>query len=302
MKTNHHQLSIDPGFSDHLRPLSGEETGQLRASLEKSGCLDPIFVWAESPETIVDGHHRYAICCELDIPFKVKAISFQDRAAVLGFIETQQVGRRNLTPTQLKYYRGKEYLREKQRHGGQVPKKGSAQNEHSLKTEQRLADKFSVSSATVRRDADFAAEVDASAPEERTAILNGKRKLKRKVYIKSKKTVDAPVKDSKGSLSPVEKIDLIDAQLGAIKEARSAIRKILDTKLLSIPPDRLGETLKQAKAVRQALNADVKTLENAYKQARQKSTRKTPKKPNQKKKSTPRAASGNQQPVLVPTP
>ncbi len=134
MKTIQHQLTIDPGFSNHLRPLSGEETGQLRASLKESGCLDPIVVWEEQPETIVDGHHRYALCHELGISFEVKTISFPDRQAVLGFIETQQVGRRNLTPDEVRYLRGREYNQKKQPIGGQVPKKGVDQNGPPLTT------------------------------------------------------------------------------------------------------------------------------------------------------------------------
>jgi len=74
------------------------------------------------------------------------------------WIINNQLGRRNLTPAELSYFRGLRYQEEKKPHGGD--RKSTYQND-TLITRQELSKEFGVSEATISRDADFAEAVDA---------------------------------------------------------------------------------------------------------------------------------------------
>ena len=55
-------LTVDPEFSALCTDLSPEEMNLLENSLEVDGCREPIAVWANHYDTILDGHNRYRIC------------------------------------------------------------------------------------------------------------------------------------------------------------------------------------------------------------------------------------------------
>ena len=61
------QLEIRTEFQNLIPPLSLEELNGLEDSIKKEGCRDPLVVWNN---TIIDGHHRYAICTKHTIPFE----------------------------------------------------------------------------------------------------------------------------------------------------------------------------------------------------------------------------------------
>ena len=67
----------------------------------------------------------------------------------------------------MSYLRGVRQNIEKQEHGGQLPKKGRAQNDPSIRTAEKLAKEYHVSPATIKRDAKFALAVDKLPPERR---------------------------------------------------------------------------------------------------------------------------------------
>jgi hypothetical protein len=60
-----------------------------------------------------------------------KEIALSDESAAMDWIDANQLGRRNLTPDQMSYIRGRLYNRKKQKHGGQLPK-GKCQSDTSL--------------------------------------------------------------------------------------------------------------------------------------------------------------------------
>ncbi|MGB8065880.1 MAG: ParB N-terminal domain-containing protein [Candidatus Sulfotelmatobacter sp.] len=93
-------LRINPELQAVVAPLTTEEYAQLRDNIQRDGLLEPITLWAEESGTIVDGHNRHAICQELGIGFKTKAISLPNIEAVKLWILEHQVGRRNLTDDQ----------------------------------------------------------------------------------------------------------------------------------------------------------------------------------------------------------
>jgi hypothetical protein len=93
-------LKINPELHAVVAPLTTKEYAQLRDNIQKDGLLEPITLWAEESGTILDGHNRYAICQELGIGFRTKALSFLGIEAAKLWILEHQVGRRNLTDDQ----------------------------------------------------------------------------------------------------------------------------------------------------------------------------------------------------------
>lgn len=94
------ELNIDPELKDFITPLKEDEFEGLTTDLQTNGCIEPIIVWNtgnKAPDTIVDGHNRYRICQEYNIPFKTVRIKFADKLAVITWMYNKQRGRRNLS-------------------------------------------------------------------------------------------------------------------------------------------------------------------------------------------------------------
>ena len=91
------ELIIDPEFQRICPPLKEAERKLLEESILEKGCIDPILVWNN---TIVDGHNRYRICREFNIPFDIQSIEFKDRADAKLWIVKNQIGRRNISAFQ----------------------------------------------------------------------------------------------------------------------------------------------------------------------------------------------------------
>jgi hypothetical protein len=169
---------IDKEFQSLITRQVPEELGLLEASIVADGCRDAIVIWSQGG-LILDGYTRYSICRGNGVAFDVKVIDLPDRAACIAWIARNQLGRRNLTEQQKDYLRGKRLEAEK---GSKGRPEKCAQNEriNSGRTEERLAEEYGVSPATIKRDAEFAKGVDKIAveegPEAREAILSGKDK------------------------------------------------------------------------------------------------------------------------------
>lgn len=88
-------LKIDPKFQNFVPPLSDQEKEALERDIIANGCREPIVTWNG---TIIDGHHRYDICCRNDIPFQTREESFSSREEALLWMYKEQTARRNLTP------------------------------------------------------------------------------------------------------------------------------------------------------------------------------------------------------------
>ena len=87
------RLKINPKFKALIPPLSGEEYARLRESLITDGCRDAIVTWGG---VIIDGHNRYEICSELNIPFSTVEKEFESEAEAEIWMLKNQLGRRNL--------------------------------------------------------------------------------------------------------------------------------------------------------------------------------------------------------------
>lgn len=168
------------GFATLCPPLAVDERARLESSILEHGCRDPLVVWIEE-DVLLDGHNREQICRKHGIPYTVVGVSLPDRAAAHAWVIDNQLGRRNLSPDQASYLRGKKYEAEKLPEGR--PAEKLPQSEGVTETAERVAAETGVSRATVERDAKFARNVDRIAelagPKARTAILTGGIKMTR---------------------------------------------------------------------------------------------------------------------------
>lgn len=109
-----------------IPPLLETELLALRENLQKHGCKDPLKVWQTTNQTIgitdnpednvyvlIDGHNRFQLCTELQIPFNIQIDNFESIIEVRNFMIDFQLSRRNITPQQASYLRGIRYNTEK---------------------------------------------------------------------------------------------------------------------------------------------------------------------------------------------
>lgn len=90
-------ITIDDEFASLIPPLTDEEYRGLEASIVSEGCRDALVVWND---ILIDGHNRYKICKEHDVPFETVQKEFSDRNEVLLWIMRNQLSRRNLNDFQ----------------------------------------------------------------------------------------------------------------------------------------------------------------------------------------------------------
>lgn len=147
-------IRIDPKFADLIPPLAQDERAQLEASIVQHGVArEPLIVWyrnVRSRPTLIDGHHRYAICTRLGLPYKVRGIRFASDEHAKAWIERNQIGRRNLSRDSFTVLLGRLYNRLKKLPGGRGPKHGKPQ-----RTRERLAAEYGVDPSTVERAGKF---------------------------------------------------------------------------------------------------------------------------------------------------
>lgn len=93
MEKKVYELTISEMLEHVMPPLQEVELDLLTQSLLSEGCRDPLVVWNG---IIVDGHNRYRICQENNIPFTYEDRDFEDEAAAKRWIIDNQLGRRNL--------------------------------------------------------------------------------------------------------------------------------------------------------------------------------------------------------------
>ena len=175
-------VNIAKEIRDYIIPLTDEELALLEKSIMQKGCLDPLVVWEKRKDhlVLVDGHNRFKICQKHQISFKIRKMAFHDIEEVRIWMVENQMGRRNLTPDQMSYYRGLKYLSLKKKKGGYDNVKSKGQNETS--TSEILAVNFSVSESTIKRDARYAeglSIIGKSNPKLKLKILTGETKIKK---------------------------------------------------------------------------------------------------------------------------
>ena len=185
--------------------LLDTEFDQLKTNLLANGCKDPLLLWETTQDVIsqgpadetvyvlIDGHNRHRICTEYGINFNTQLLPFDNILKVKEHMIDLQLGRRNLNPQQVSYFRGLRYNNEKNNLFNNFYSKNevelvenspNGQNDHlenfpELTTAQRLADQYNVGEKTIRRDADFAKGLDKLSPDLKNEVLSGKTKIER---------------------------------------------------------------------------------------------------------------------------
>lgn len=172
-------IQVNPRFKSLIPPLAPEELAQLESNIVTDGCRDPLVTWNN---TLLDGHNRFEICTRLKLPFNTTPINLPNEDAAMDWIDTNQLGRRNLAPDQLSYIRGRLYNRKKRTkaEAGAMGGSSKLQSDTCLDTATAIADKHGVSRATVIRDGKRAEAIDKLAeikPEEAEAVRNGLKRF-----------------------------------------------------------------------------------------------------------------------------
>lgn len=204
----------------------------------KDGCREALTVWLKSKKekVLIDGHHRYEICKENDIKFDTVELRFASLEEVKDWMIDNQLGRRNLNPDQLSYYRGLKYNRLKQKKGGYDKVLSKGQNDHL--TSETLADNFNVSEKTIRRDAQYARGlqiINQSNTTLKNDILNGNTKINKATIMGLAFAQDAEKLIIKNEADLYNKVDLIK-------------RKNVDTKFRKVE-DEIEERLNRANQI-----------------------------------------------------
>lgn len=101
------ELTVDPRFRDALPNLTREEFKTLEDNIVADGAIkEPIVVWGDTG-IILDGHHRYKIAKKHSFEFKLEKLDFASTDEAIKWIIDHQMGKRNLSGTQLSMVRSK---------------------------------------------------------------------------------------------------------------------------------------------------------------------------------------------------
>lgn len=176
--------TIDPEFEAFNPALPQEQREELKASIQKQGFLDSVKYWMEAGSDhrlIIDGHNRLSIARELGLENMVtfeQVPGLKSREDVRIWIDTFQFSRRNYSPFQLSFVRGRLYENRKQR--------GFHQNDGNGQTAVLLAKEHNTSQATIERDAALYRALDQRVnPILKQEILNeNKAKVKKGDLVK----------------------------------------------------------------------------------------------------------------------
>lgn len=251
---------------------SAEEYKQLELNIVTNGCRDALILWETvqkqvypnslSPNeplyVLVDGHNRYQICKSRNISFNIQLMDFADIKSVKDFMIDLQLGRRNLTPQQITYFRGLRYLNEKSDKGKYTRKSDASLNQQleatteqplvvadsdMTKTEstaEKLAKEYKVGRNTILRDAEYAAGLEQLEPTLKQSILTGVIKVdKAQVQKLGKMQVDVPINtidELTQTIADDKKIGPETTPKKQLKETTEAelselMRKLLEDKL-----------------------------------------------------------------------
>ena len=224
------EIVISNYLRDLIIPLSTEEFAQLESNILAEGCREALILWDNGNELIlVDGHNRHKICQKHGIPYETKTLPFETREEVAVWMLNNQLGRRNLNPDQLSYYRGLKYLSAKNIKGGYVNVKSKGQNE--LSTAERLAGEFKVSESTIKRDAKYAEGLELIAksnPNLKNDILTGNAKFKKRDLALLAQAQDEKLRSFKNAADLYNKLSIIKDT--AFKDIEQSLKVIEEDK------------------------------------------------------------------------
>ena len=159
-------ITIDKEFQTLIPPLTEDEYRLLEESILAEGCRDALITWHG---ILIDGHNRYKVCTEYNIPFTTTETDFESRDAVIEWIIKNQFGRRNLPL----YERARLALRLKPVIAERAKENQGARNDicqksdKSIDTKKELAAAAGVSHDTIAK----VEKIEATASEETKEAL-----------------------------------------------------------------------------------------------------------------------------------
>ncbi|MCL2425314.1 MAG: hypothetical protein FWD05_03145 [Oscillospiraceae bacterium] len=187
------EIIIDEEFERILPKLDERTYAELEENILKYGCREPLVLWNG---ILIDGHNRYKILQKHDLSVNTIDMEFDSRDEVLIWIISTQIGRRNLNPLQLSFYRGLHYHADKRIVTNATGKNQYVEKEaesevvyqndkqpKSPSTVSRLAEQYNVSTSTISRDYQLANAINAIgeiSPDVKIDILSGKTHISRR--------------------------------------------------------------------------------------------------------------------------
>ena len=91
-------IVVNEELKAYIDPLTADEHEALERSLLAEGCRDALVLWGD---VLVDGHNRYGICRQHDLPFQtVQNTRFQSMDDVHLWMIEQHLGRRSVSDFQ----------------------------------------------------------------------------------------------------------------------------------------------------------------------------------------------------------
>lgn len=213
-------IQILPDLKAFIRPLTPDQYSQLEQNILAHGCQDALVLWETSDfelgrgeselsvYILVDGHNRFQICKQNNVDFKIMLKTFDGIESVKDYMIDLQIGRRNLTLEEESYYRGLKYNAQKGKRGIALQLAQEGRGEEAVNIAENLAEKFNVTSRTIKNDGKFAQGLNKLSPELRNEVLQGKSKLSKK-EIQELANTDIPDNsiDSVTDLNPKEQFE-----------------------------------------------------------------------------------------------
>lgn len=184
---------LDPEFSAWSDALRDDAAfTRLSRSIGADGCREPLIVWQETG-VLLDGHRRLAACRAVGEEWDLADRSFADRSAARRWVLERHLAG-HLSRPRRDYLQGLLYLAQRREVGGYRRSAASSrgQSDHMTdggSTALLIATAADVSERTVRRQAGFAAAVDALASrlgaDLRRQLLSGGMAVSRAAVIRA---------------------------------------------------------------------------------------------------------------------
>ncbi len=226
---------------DLIPALGVDEYAQLEANILKNGCRDALSIWEtiqgkiientensdKSIYVLIDGHNRFDICKKHNISFNVQLLTFTDLQEVKDYMIDLQLGRRNLRPEQVSYFRGLRFLNEKSEKGKYDRENHKVHFEpygqkEGIDTAETLAEEYNVGRSTIKRDAEYAKGISKLDKSFRDDILTGKQKVS--------KTLIQTISKNDTIAKPIENLEELNSILNnSTIEVELYVKKSIET-------------------------------------------------------------------------
>ena len=258
-------LRVNPEYEKLLPKMSDEEFAELKASIRTEGQHYPIV--ANENLEVLDGHHRYKACVELDIEPDFEVRKFEDKLHEQKFVIEANLRRRHLNNFQLVELGvplleiEKELAKKRQAIGG---KKGrnlqlglapdDAKPMFKSKATAAVAKKAGISTRTFERGKKI---LEKASEEEKQKLREGKTsisKVYREIAASEREAEQAPKEGDAAPATPEAKVN--DPRAAQNRMALSTVLKNLLEKELFCPS--CGHTMLECSKCHKTLQETLK--------------------------------------------